>query len=148
MLRIKSPQDLGAGIVFIVIGLAGLYLGQDLRFGSAARMGPGFFPYYVSWGIVIIGLVVAGRGFAFRGPAIEPMKLRPILAVVGSMLVFGFAMDALGLVFSAVALTVVAALAQKKPNWRETLLLAAGMTAFCAVVFVWALKQPLSLFGN
>jgi hypothetical protein len=148
MLRIKSPQDLGAGIVFIVIGLAGLYLGQDLRFGSAARMGPGFFPYYVSWGIVLIGLVVAGRGLAFRGPAIEPMKLRPILAVIGSMLVFGFAMDALGLVFSAVALTVVAALAQKKPNWRETLLLAAGMTAFCAVVFVWALKQPLSLFGN
>jgi hypothetical protein len=97
---------------------------------------------------VIIGLIIAGRGFAFEGPPIATMRLRPILAVVGSMLVFGFAMDALGLVFSAVALTVVAALAQKKPNWRETLLLAAGMTAFCAVVFVWALKQPLSLFGN
>jgi len=148
MLRIKSPQDLGAGLVFILIGLAGLYFGSDLRFGTSARMGPGFFPYYVSWGIVAIGALVAGRSFAYKGPTIEAMKLRPILAVVGSMLVFGFAMDALGLVFSAVALTVVAALAQKKPNWRETALLAAGMTAFCVVVFVWALKQPLTLFGN
>lgn len=148
MLRIKSPRDLGAGLVFILIGLAGVYFGKDLRFGSAARMGPGFFPMYISWGIVAIGALVGGKSFAFGGPPIDPMKLRPILAVVGSMLVFGFAMDALGLVFSAVALTIVAALAQKKPNWRETLLLAAGMTAFCVVVFVWALKQPLSLFGN
>ena len=148
MLRLKSPQDFGAGLIFILIGCAGLYFGQDLRFGSAARMGPGFFPYYISLGIVLIGLVVGARGFAFDGPPIEAMKLRPILCVLASLLVFGFAMDTLGLIFSAVALTVVSALAQRHPNWRDTLLLAAGMTAFCAIVFVWALKQPLTLFGN
>ena len=148
MLRLKSPQDLGAGLVFILIGLAGLYFGQDLRFGSAARMGPGFFPYYISLAIVLIGAIVAARSFALHGPPIEAMKLRPILCVLAALLVFGFAMETLGLVFSAVALTVVATLAQRRPNWRDTLLLAAGMTAFCAIVFVWALKQPLTLFGN
>lgn len=148
MLRIKSPQDLGAGLVFILIGAAGLYFGQDLRFGSAARMGPGFFPYYVSWGIVVIGAVVGARGLAVTGPPIEAMRPRPILCVLAALLAFGFAMDALGLIFSAVALTIVATLAQQRPNWRDTILLAAGMTAFCVVVFVWALKQPLTLFGN
>jgi len=148
MLRIKSPQDLGAGIVFILIGLAGLYFGQDLRFGSAARMGPGFFPYYVSWAIVAIGAIVGARGFAIQGPPIEAIRLRPILCVLAAMLTFGFAMDRLGLIFSAVGLTIVATLAQQRPNWRDTILLAAGMTAFCVVVFVWALKQPLTLFGN
>ena len=148
MLRLKSPQDLGAGLIFILIGAAGLYFGQDLRFGSSARMGPGFFPYYVSLGIVLIGLVVGARSFAFNGPPIEAMKLRPILCVLAALLVFGFAMDTLGLIFSAVALTVISVLAQRRPNWRDTLLLAAGMTAFCVDVFVYALKQPLSLFGN
>jgi hypothetical protein len=148
MLRLKSPQDIGAGLIFILIGLAGLYFGQDLRFGSAARMGPGFFPYYISLSIVLIGVVVAARGFTVKGPALEAMRLRPILCVLAALLVFGFAMDTLGLIFSAVALTVISALAQRRPNWRDTLLLAAGMTAFCAIVFVWALKQPLTLFGN
>jgi len=148
MLRLKSPQDLGAGLIFILIGLAGLYFGQDLRFGSAARMGPGFFPYYVSLGIELIGVAIAARGFVVQGPPIEAMKLRPLLCVVAALLVFGFAMEVLGLVFSAVALTVIATVAQRRPNWRDTLLLATGMTLFCVVVFVWALKQPLTLFGN
>jgi hypothetical protein len=148
MVRLKSPQDLGAGIVFLAIGAAGLWFGQDLRFGSPQRMGPGFFPYYVSWGIVLIGLVCVGRSYTLQGPPVEAMKLRPILCVLASLLVFGVAMDTLGLVFSASALILIATLAQKKPNWRDTVLLAAGMTAFCVVVFVWALKQPLTLFGN
>ena len=36
MLRVKSPQDLGAALVFILIGVAGIYFGQGLRFGTAA----------------------------------------------------------------------------------------------------------------
>jgi hypothetical protein len=148
MLRIKSPQDLGAALVLIAIGAAGIVFGSDLRFGSAARMGPGFFPYYLSWCIVGVGAVVAGRSIMLRGPAIELIRLRPVVLVVGALLVFGFAMEYLGLIFSAFALIAVAAFAQSKPNLRDTVLLAAGMTVFCGVVFVWALGQPLPLFGN
>ena len=148
MLRIKSPQDFGAAIVFIVIGLAGIYFGLDLRFGTAARMGPGFFPYYLSWCILGIGAIAGARSLALQGPAIERVRLRPVLLILASLLVFGFAMEALGLIVSAAALIAIAALAQGRPKLRETALLAAGMTAFCVVVFVWALGQPLTLFGN
>ena len=34
MVRVKSPQDLGAAFVFIAIGAAGLYFGRDLAFGA------------------------------------------------------------------------------------------------------------------
>jgi len=148
MLRIKSPQDLGAALVFVLIGGAGLVFGADLRFGTASRMGPGFFPYYLSWCIVGIGAILAVRAVVLTGPPVEAVRLRPVIFVVASLLVFGFAMETLGLVFSAFALIAVAALAQGRPNWRDTLLLAAGMTAFCVVVFAWALGQPLTLFGN
>jgi hypothetical protein len=148
MLRIKSPQDLGAAVVFFLIGGAGIVFGSDLRFGNAARMGPGFFPYYLSWCIVGIGAIVGARSLVLEGPKIDRMRPRPVLLVVAALLAFGFAMEVLGLIFSAFALIAVAALAQTKPNLRDTALLATGMTVFCVVVFVWALGQPLTLFGN
>jgi hypothetical protein len=46
--RVRSPQDLGAGLVFVLIGVAGVYFGTDLTFGTAARMGPGFFSILLS----------------------------------------------------------------------------------------------------
>ena len=145
---VKNPQDLGAAIVFGLIGLAGLYFGADLRFGTAGRMGPGFFPYFLSWGIIGVGAILAGRALTLDGPAIERIRLRPLILILASMLVFGFAMEHLGLVFSAFALIAVAAFAQGKPSLRDTALLGIGMTVFCVVVFVWALGQPLTLFGN
>jgi hypothetical protein len=148
MPRVKSPQDLGAALIFILIGVAGLYFGKDLRFGTAARMGPGFFPFYLSWCIIGVGLIVGTRSFMLPGLPVELVRLRPVITVLLSLLVFGYAMELLGLIFSSLALVAIAAYAQDKPNIRDTLLLAAGMAIFCVVVFVWALKQPLTLFGN
>ena len=55
MLRVKSPQDFGAAVVFLAIGVAGLYFGSDLAFGTSARMGPGYFPVLLSGLIIVIG---------------------------------------------------------------------------------------------
>ena len=60
MLRVKSPQDFGAGVVFVLLGLAGYYFGSDLAFGTAARMGPGYFPMLLSGLIVVVGAVGHG----------------------------------------------------------------------------------------
>ena len=73
MLRVKSAQDLGAGLVFMLIGLAGFCFGTDLAFGTAARMGPGYFPVLLSGLIIAIGLVLGLRGVTVEGPPIEPV---------------------------------------------------------------------------
>jgi hypothetical protein len=143
VLRVKSPQDLGAGVVFILIGAAGITFGQDLTFGSAARMGPGFFPIGLSALIILVGLVVGFRGLTIGGPAVEPIRLRPILFVVASILMFGYLLDAIGLALTTVALTLVAAYARRDANLKETLLLGAGLAVFAVVVFVYGLSQPL-----
>jgi hypothetical protein len=143
MLRVRSPQDLGAGLVFVLIGVAGLVFGQDLAFGSAARMGPGFFPTLLSWLIIAIGLVLAIKSLATEGPAIEPLQLRPLLAILVAILGFGVLIDRVGLALSAAALTLVAACARRKVNLTETLLLAVGLALFTVLIFSYALKQPL-----
>jgi uncharacterized membrane protein YidH (DUF202 family) len=142
MFRIKSPQDVGAAAVLVGVGLAGIYFGRDLALGSAARMGPGYFPVILSWIIVGIGLVVGFKGLTIEGPRIEPIQLRPILVIVAAILAFGFLIDRIGLALTAALLTVLAAFARRDVNLWETLLLAATLALFSVALFVYGLSQP------
>jgi hypothetical protein len=84
MFRVKSPQDFGAGVLFILIGLFGVYFGKNLAYGAAVRMGPGYFPIWLSWMIIGIGTFIGFRGLAFDGPPIEQPQLRPLSLTMGS----------------------------------------------------------------
>ena len=143
MVRVKSPQDLGAGAVFVLIGLAGLYFGRELAFGTAARMGPGYFPILLSVLILAIGIIVAIRGLTTEGPPIEPVQLRPIAMIVAAILIFGVLIDVVGLALTALLLTVFAAYARREVKLTETILLGASLAAFTVAVFVYLLGQPL-----
>jgi putative tricarboxylic transport membrane protein len=142
MFRIKSPQDVGAAVIFMAIGLAGAYFGRDLALGTAARMGPGYFPVILSWTIFGIGVVVGCKGLTIEGPRIETIQLRPILVIVAAILAFGYLIEKLGLAITAALLTVLAGYARRDVNLWETLLLAAGLALFCVGLFVYALSQP------
>jgi uncharacterized membrane protein YozB (DUF420 family) len=141
--RVRSPQDLGAGVVFLLIGAAGAYFGKDLAFGTAGRMGPGYFPMLLSWLIIGIGVIVAARGLTVEGPPIDPPQVRPILFVVAAILMFGTLLDTIGLALTAVVLTLVAAYARHDASLREALLLGGALALFAVIVFVYALSQPL-----
>jgi hypothetical protein len=143
MLRVRGPKDLGAGLVFVAIGVAGIVFGRELTFGSAARMGPGYFPTLLSYLIIAIGLVLAVKSLAADGPPLERVHLRPLLAILAAILAFGYLIDKIGLALTAAVLTVGAAYARRDVNLTETALLAAGLALFAVGVFVYALTQPL-----
>jgi hypothetical protein len=143
MVRVRSPQDFGAGVIFVTIGAAGLYFGQDLTFGSSARMGPGYFPTILSYLIIAIGLVLAVKSLGADGPPVERLYLRPLLAILAAILAFGFLIDRIGLALTAALLTIGSAYARRDVNLKETLLLALGLSLFVVLVFAYGLKQPL-----
>lgn len=143
MLKVRSPQDFGAGILFIVIGMAGLYLGRELAFGSSARMGPGYFPTILSWLVIALGAFVGGKSLVFSGPSIEAIQLRPMLLMYLAILLFGFAMNYVGLALTAIATTFVAATARRNVNWRETVVLAVVLGIGSVIVFIYGLGQAM-----
>jgi hypothetical protein len=143
MVRVKSPQDIGAAIVFIVIGLAGLYLGKNLTFGTASQMGPGFFPTWLNFLIIAIGVGVGVKALAVEGPPIERFQLRPILFIIAAIVIFGFLIQAVGLALSAVLMTFFAAYARRDVKVTETILLAAGLAVFSVILFIYALGQAV-----
>jgi hypothetical protein len=130
-------------MVFVAIGLAGAYFGRDLAFGSAGRMGPGYFPIILSWAIIGVGIVVGLKSLTVDGPRVEPVQLRPLLVIIAAILLFGFLIGAVGLAISAVLLTVLAAYARRDVNLGEAMLLGVGLAAFTVIVFVYGLAQPL-----
>jgi hypothetical protein len=149
MLRVKSPQDFGAAVLFLLIGIAGIYFGRDLAFGSTSKMGPGFFPVILSGIIVLIGAIVGFRSLSIEGPPIDAIKLRPLLFVLAAIVAFGHLIGVIGLAISAAGLTIVAAYARQSVNLRETVVLAVVLAAFAVGVFAYALGQPLPIWwGN
>ena len=146
MLRVRSPQDLGAAIVFIVIGLAGLYFGKNLTFGTASQMGPGFFPTWLNFAILIIGVATGAKALAIEGTPIERFRIRPILFVVAAIVVFGFLINTVGLALSAVLMTIFAAYARRGAKATEAILLAVGLAVFSVIVFVYMLGQSVPVW--
>ena len=63
--------------------------------------------------------------------------------IIAAILIFGVLIDVVGLVLTALLLTVFAAYARREVKLTETILLGAGLAAFTVAVFVYLLGQPL-----
>ena len=77
MAVIRHPKDFWSGVLFIAIGVFAIVYGMKYTLGSAARMGPGYFPRIL--GILLIGLgaILALRALRLNGPPLPRWKWRP-----------------------------------------------------------------------
>lgn len=146
MIRIRAPKDFCAGLLFVGIGVLGALMASGYAFGSALRMGPGFFPTLLSWSTIALGALIALRSFALDGDAIAHVGLRPLVLVLASIVVFGVLVTTAGLVIATIATVVVGGLASREIGWVELIVLGVGLAAFCAIVFVLGLNQPFDLW--
>jgi hypothetical protein len=147
MLQIKRPRDFAAAALFILIGIAGLWFGRTYQYGSAARMGPGYFPMLVSGLLILLGLVVAVQSIMLtEGAKLTGINWRAVALIVLSIVAFGFLVEYAGLVIAIVAVVGISAFATTEATWKAAAILAVSLAIFCVAVFVYALKQPLMIF--
>lgn len=143
MIRIRDPQDFGAAAFFVLFGLAGIYFGKDLAYGTSSDMGPGYFPALLSTLILLIGIVIGMKALTVKGPSIERVQFRPLVLVVGTVVLFGYLLEGLGLALATLISTLIVAFARREVNLVETVVLGVGLSVFAVAVFVFALSQPL-----
>jgi len=149
MLKIKSPQDFWAGLMFLGVGLFfTLWAVKYYQMGSAVRMGPAYFPAVLGGLLAVIGLVVLGGSFAFQGPKVPAFHIRPLVFVLASCLAFGYLMKPLGLVLATAAMVFLAALGGHEFRWKEVTLLAVALVVFSVLVFVKGLTLPFPLWPD
>lgn len=142
-------KDFWAGALYLALGLATIFLGRDLSMGSAARMGPGYFPTVLGGILAAIGLISLLRGIRRPAEMVERIYIRPILIIIGATFFFAATVRLLGMAVSLPVAMFIAATASKR--FRLTPLALAGLvafTVFCVLVFVRGLGVPLPMFGS
>jgi hypothetical protein len=143
--KLRDPQDFWSGVLFIVIGLGFAFIARTYSLGTANRMGPGFFPFYL--GLIMAGLGVAILIISFRkkGEPVGRFYWKPILWVIGSICVFGLLLKAVGMLVAGFILVVGSSLGGDEFKLKGVLILASVLVVFCALVFVIGLKLPIPM---
>jgi len=102
MAFIRHPKDFFAGLLFIAFGIAAIVIGGNYPSGTAARMGPGYFPRLLGALLISLGAIIALRGLKLAGKPIALGSLKPIVIVLGSIVAFGLSSPYIGLVLASV----------------------------------------------
>ena len=159
-MKIGHPKDFWSGMMFIAIGVMfalvakGLKLGdtvllQGYSMGTPARMGPAFFPFWLGMLMILLGVIIAVVGFRTEGGAearFPKFHWRPILFILGSVIMFGLILKAVGMVIAGMLLVLVSSMGNTENfQVRPTIFLGIGLVVFCALVFVFGLKLPIPL---
>jgi putative tricarboxylic transport membrane protein len=138
-MRVRDLNDLFTGIFLIVVALAALELSKNLPVGTATSMGPAYVPRLMCFVQIAFGAGIVLQGFLIDGTTFEAWRLRPLLAILGSVAFFCFAIERLGLAAAVVGLVLMSTFAHRPTRWIEAVVLAVGMAVFAVVVFVGGL---------
>ena len=141
-------KDFLAGLMFIAVGGGAMFISREYPFGSALRMGPGYFPSVLGGLVMLGGIVVLIEGLIKQTPITRTWSVRGLIILPVAALVFGWLMENAGFVPAIFVLTIVSALASPQFRWKEQLLLAVGLTVGCVGLFIYGLGLPYPLLGG
>jgi putative tricarboxylic transport membrane protein len=142
---IRSIQDFYGAIFLLLISLLSLYLATQLTIGSLRAMGPGMMPAALAVLLAALSILLFLDSFKDEGPDLGVWSIRAIIFVLGAFIAFGLAVRPLGLAVAGPLAVVLAGFASDETRFGETLLFGLGMTAFCIVLFKFALGLPMPL---
>lgn len=138
--------DLLFGGFLILVAAGTLVATWKLPAGTAANMGPGYFPRAIALILLAFGLVFAGRGLLSGRAAIDRVQLRPILAIAAAVALFALLIEGAGLAAASLATIVVAAFASRESRLWEVVLFGAAMTVAAIALFIKVLALPVPVW--
>ncbi|QXL84709.1 tripartite tricarboxylate transporter TctB family protein [Comamonas sp. NLF-1-9] len=156
-MKIKNEKDFFAGLLFLVLGTGYAWGATGYTLGSAARMGPGYFPLLVGVLLALLGVLIMFKALVIEtegGGRVGAWAWRPLFFILGGNLLFGLLLVGLpawhipgmGLMVAIYALVLVAGMASREYRLRDALVLATVLAAGCYLVFVQALNMHLPVW--
>lgn len=150
-MKIKSQKDFFAGLMFVGVGIAFAWGAASYKVGSAARMGPGYFPLMLGILMTILGLAITFKALALEtkgGDKIGHWAWKPLVYILGANLVFGvllaglpsIKLPAMGMIAGIYVLTLITSLADAHFKLRSVLILATVLAVISYLAFVVLLK--------
>jgi Tripartite tricarboxylate transporter TctB family len=146
---IRGPKDFWTGVIYVLFGGIAFWIARDYGFGTASRMGPGYFPTVLSALLVAIGVISLVRSFIVPAEPLGQFAIKAGFLIILATALFGILINRAGLIVALLALVLISAAASEKFrfDWKATVGLLV-LIAFCALVFVKGLGVPMPLIGT
>lgn len=146
---IRNPRDFWAGAIYLALAAVAIIIGRNYSFGSSARMGPGYFPVVLGGILALLGAISVIRSFITPGEPVGTFAWRPVLLILGAVVLFGLLLDRAGVIVALAALMIVGAFASRFSRVDFTTAASfAGLIALCVLVFVKGLGVPMPILGS
>lgn len=156
-MNIKSQKDFFSGLMFMAVGTAFAWGATGYPIGTAARMGPGYFPLVLGVLLALLGAAITFKALVVEtedGEKMGAWAWRPLFFIISANLAFGvllgglprFNLPAMGLITAIYALTFIASLAGDGFKLKEVALLATALAALSYLAFIVLLKLPLAVW--
>ena len=146
-MKIRNQRDFGAGVMYILIGLFFALVATRYQYGTAAKMGPGYFPFWLGMLMAAMGLLVLIRSMGAKATieAIPKFNFKVIGLITGSIILYGLLLPKMGFIVAVLVLVMIASSASKEFSWKVALINAVVLIAFTYSVFVIGLKLQFPL---
>jgi len=144
--ELRDNKDFLAGLLMVGVGAVAFYMALDYPFGTALRMGPGYFPRVLAGILVAFGLYVGIRGMRLPERVEGIWGWRPLALITAAFWVYGWLMDRAGFIPSLIVLFAITTLAGHEFRLKEVIVLTIAMIAFAWAVFIRGLGLPYPLF--
>jgi hypothetical protein len=93
-----STPDFVSGVLFVVVGLSVMWLAGAYPPGTAARMGPGYFPRLLGGVLALLGAVITAQALwqETREGDDAPFPLRNVLLTIAAIAAFWILLSTVG----------------------------------------------------
>ena len=147
-MKVRNHHDLWAGLMFIAFGGIFMILSQQYQIGTAAKMGPGYFPLLLRGPLALLGHATSLSSFSksTRDADSDTVAWREPGLSVFAVTLSAATLPPLGLVIALLVLTLVSSLASHEFNLKDTLLGAVFLIVLTYIVFVKGLELQFPLW--
>ncbi len=141
-MQLRNKQDFWSGVMFILIGLGFAWKATSYSMGTAARMGPGYFPHWLGIIMAVLGAVILLSSIRSKAEKteVDRFDFKILAIIIGSIVLFGLTLRPLGLIVSLFLLVSVSSLASHEHSWKVSILNSAFLALLCWLAFVKGLK--------
>lgn len=149
-MQLRNKQDFWSGVMFILLGLGFAWKATSYSMGTAARMGPGYFPHWLGILMAILGAVILISSIRPKAEktTIDKFDFKILAIIISSIVVFALTLRPLGLIASLFLLVMISSLASHEHSWKVSIANSIFLIVLCYMSFVKGLKLVFPIWPS
>ncbi len=149
-MQLRNRQDFWSGVMFIALGLGFAWQATSYQMGTAARMGPGYFPFWLGLVLALLGAVVLLGSLSKKAQEthVDRFDWRIVFLVIGSVVVYAVVLNLLGVYISVFLLVVLSSLASHEFSLKVAVANGIFLVVFSYLAFIKGLGLIFPLWPS